>query len=371
MPDRKVCVTGAGGFIGMHIVELMGRQEGVTVVPLDHEAFNDNTRLVPALKGADAVVHLAAKNRGDDVYESNIQIVKTLISALDESGSTPHVLFSSSTQSGLDNPYGRSKKAGEELLAKWAEAAGGSVTNMVIPNVYGPGCKPFYNSVVATFCHQLTHGETPHVEVDKEMELIYVSELVEAISGFINNAPSSGVRVEQVKGTAKSTVSGLLEVLQSFREHYFNLHVVPELKDQFHADLYRTFITYMDDDDLAQRPTIHEDERGNLFEVVKQISGQVQVFVSSTKPGVVRGNHYHTRKLEKFCVLEGSGVIRLRSIGSDDVREIRIEDPPVFVEIPVFYTHNIENTGSADMLTLFWAGELFDPDDSDTYYMDV
>jgi UDP-2-acetamido-2,6-beta-L-arabino-hexul-4-ose reductase len=311
-------------------------------------------------------------NRGDDkeLYETNVLLVQELISAIGDAGSVPHVVFSSSIQRGLDNPYGRSKKAGEEIISGWADQRGASATMLEVPNVYGQACRPFYNSVVATFCYQLTHGETPEVHEDRQLELIYVGDLCERILDEIRSA-HAGVRNVQVDGSESITVRELLSLLEGFKDHYFNRMTVPDLSVPLHAKLYRTFITYLEAEDLLQVPEAHEDGRGGLFEVVRQRSGGGQVFFSSTRPGVIRGNHYHTRKLEKFCIIKGSAVVRFRRIGDKEVREIRVDGGPAVVEIPVFCAHQIENTGEDDLLTLFWTSEIYEPGDPDTYFEEI
>ena len=367
----KVCITGSDGFIGSHIVERLGRYDGVDVEPLNRKTFSDGAALRLALKDCTAVVHLAAMNRGEDdqIYETNVSLVKILIEAMRDAGVGPHVVFSSSTQASQDNPYGRSKKDGTDMLRAWAEETGAPLSVFVIPNVFGDGCKPFYNSVVATFCHQLTHGETPKIINDSSMELIYINDLAEHVCTHLFETQKDLSEIV-VKGTASIYVSELLALLESFRESYFVKRTVPDISDTFHANLYRVFVTYVDYDDLMYQPEVHSDDRGDLLEIVRNLSGG-QVFVSSTRPGVTRGNHYHTRKFEKFCILKGSAVIRLRKIGTDRVVEYVVDGRPAIVEIPIFRTHNIENTGGEDLLTLFWVNEIFDPGDSDTYFEEV
>jgi len=317
-------------------------------------------------------VHLAAMNRGDDkeIYDTNIELVNKLIKAIDKLNIQPHVIFSSSTQSALDNPYGRSKKEGERLFEEWSKKNKIPVTALIIPNVFGDRGRPFYNSVVATFCHLLTHGGQPQIQVDKEVGLIYINELSEVFWDKVKNSPAGFERVD-IKATATAKVTAILNLLNYFKECYYVKKIVPAFTSNFEKNLYNTFLSYAEPADFEQALTLRTDDRGSLFEVVKEDKGS-QIFFSTTKPGIVRGNHYHTRKQEKFCVVKGEAIIRLRRIGTDKIIEYKVSgDKPVVVEMPIFYTHNIENVGAGELCTLFWTNELFNPNDSDTFFEKV
>jgi UDP-2-acetamido-2,6-beta-L-arabino-hexul-4-ose reductase len=373
MEKLNVGITGIVGFVGSHLRERLGREESLSVIePFEDSFFEEPERLKEYLRHCGVVVHLAAMNRGEpgEIYNVNVELVDKLIAAIEELDIRPHIIFSSSTQCDLDNPYGRSKKEGMRLLSKWAKRNGTALTLMVIPNVFGDHGKPFYNSVVATFCHQISHGEQPKVMVDKNMGLIYVNELTELICQAIKNPPE-GVNEVRIQPTSQATVTEVLALLERYRDDYYDKKLVPHFKNVFERNLYNTFITYMDEVDYEQSLQLHSDDRGNLVEVVKQV-GVGQIFFSTTKSGITRGNHYHTRKMEKFCVVKGKGLIKMRRIGTDKVIEFKVSgDRPVAIEIPIFHTHNITNVGSKEMLTLFWTNELFDPLDPDTFYEEV
>ncbi len=372
MDKRKITITGLVGFMGSHIRDRLSREPNIDVQPFEDEFFANGEKLKAALDGAQAVVHLAAMNRGgeNEIYRTNIELVQKLTAALDELGQRPHVLFSSSTQAALDNPYGRSKKEGERLLEEWSRRSKAHVSAMVIPNVFGDRGRPNYNSVVATFCHKLTHGETPQVQADKELNLIYINELVELFWQRINNPPAGFERVE-VAPTASAKVTEILSRLSHYKECYYEKKIVPDLPTRFERNLYNTFLSYAETADFQQPLVLRTDDRGSLFEIVKQEGGN-QIFFSTTKPGITRGNHYHTRKMEKFCVVKGEAVIRLRRIGTDKVLEYRVSSQqPSVVEMPIFYTHHIENVGSTELCTLFWTNEVFNPDDTDTFFEKV
>ena len=369
---RKIVITGLIGFMGSHLRDRLSREQDMEVPQFEDAYFSQPEKLREVLTGSNAVVHLAAMNRGDEkeIYNTNIELVKKLTATLTELKITPHVLFSSSTQTALDNPYGRSKKQGEQLLEEWSKKTKAPVTVLVIPNVFGDRGRPFYNSVVATFCHLLTHGGQPQIQVDKELELIYINELTEIFWDKIKN-PSAGFDRVEVKATATAKVTDILAVLNHFKDCFYVKKIVPAFANNFEKNLYNVFLSYAEPADYEQPLTLRTDDRGSLFEIVKEEKGS-QIFFSTTKPGIVRGNHYHTRKQEKFCVVKGEAIIRLRRIGTDKVIEYQVSgEKPVVVEMPIFYTHNIENVGTGELCTLFWTNELFDPNDSDTFFEKV
>jgi UDP-2-acetamido-2,6-beta-L-arabino-hexul-4-ose reductase len=369
MNKLKVGITGITGFIGSHLRDRLLREENVSIAPFEDCYFEQMDKLKGFLSDTDVIVHLAAMNRGDpdELYNFNVSLVNKLVSQMEDLHVTPHLIFSSSIQSTLDNPYGRSKKEGEHIFEEWSRKNNAPVTVLTIPNVYGDGCRPHYNSVVATFCYELTHGGKPEIHEDREIILIYINELTEIIWRKTINPPT-GFENVKIKGTATAKVSEILSSLERFKECYFQKKVVPAFKNKFEQSLYNVFLSYLDTSDYEQRPPIHSDNRGTLFEIVKQEQSG-QIFYSTTKPGMVRGNHYHTRKMEKFCVVQGDAVIRLRRIGTDKIIEYKVSGcNPAVVEIPIFHTHNIENVGERDLHTLFWTNELYDPDNSDTFY---
>ena len=320
------------------------------------------------------------------IYDTNIKLVKQLIAACEETNSKPHILFSSSTQEEKDNPYGKSKKEGRELLEQWAKRNKAPFTGMIIPNVFGPFGHPYYNSVVATFCHQLTHNETPKIDVDGELKLIYVGELVDCFIKVVlgHSVPQSNTQCNTVSNpvkhcvtkktphTSQIKVSELLQKLKSYKENYFDKGIIPDLDDPFDRNLFNTFVCYIDHEEFFPfHLKLNTDDRGSFVETVKLNSGG-QVSFSTTKPGITRGNHFHIRKAERFAVIKGKARIELRRIGTDKVLSFDLDgDQPSFVDMPIWYTHNITNIGDEDVYTIFWISEHFDADDPDTYFEKV
>jgi UDP-2-acetamido-2,6-beta-L-arabino-hexul-4-ose reductase len=369
---RTVGVTGTSGFIAGHLVRRLSAEKDIRSLPCPRADIQNPRSLAALLGECDTLVHLAGANRGNEaaVYETNTSLVDKLVESLSGCKNPPHVIFASTTQRDRTNGYGRSKKYGEEQLRKWAARYGGRVTVLVIPNVYGAGCRPYYNSVVATFCHQLTHDQQPVVIDDQQLDLIWVNDLMEAMLEAVRRPPS-GVEVARIAGSARVTVSQLLSKLQAFRQSYFDEKIVPNLTDPFDASLYTTFLSYVELNDHCHRPRLHSDARGQLFEILR-LAGGGQIFFSTTKPGVIRGNHFHSRKIEWFYVVRGEAVIRLRRVGDGAVREFRVSgDSPQFISIPPLYTHQIENVGQEDLLTMFWCNEIYQASDPDTFFEQV
>jgi UDP-2-acetamido-2,6-beta-L-arabino-hexul-4-ose reductase len=398
----SIGITGQTGFIGTHLYNFFGlKKEDVTCIPFLDEYFSKPSVLENFVSQCDVIIHLAALNRHNNpqtIYETNIRLVKQLISAMENTGSSPHVLFASSTQEERDNEFGRSKREGRELLAAWAEKNKSPFTGLIIPNVFGPFGNPYYNSVVATFCHQLTHGEEPKIEVDATLKLIYIDELVKVIyeavcdqqsavsdqrsalsekhSPLITQNPkptghSSRVTRHsfQVLPTAEKKVSEILELITLYKNVYVDNGIFPELHDTFELNLFNTFRCYMDIPGFYPvKLKLNTDDRGSFVETIKSRLGG-QVSFSTTKPGVTRGNHFHTRKIERFAVIRGKARIRLRRTGTAEVLNFDLNgNEPAYVDMPVWYTHNITNVGEDDLYTVFWINELYDKDDADTYF---
>ena len=251
-------------------------------------------------------------------------------------------------------------------------------TGFVIPNVFGPFGNPYYNSVVATFCHQLTHDEIPKIEVDGEIKLIYVEELVYAIIQQITNHRSpvtshqSSITTFQVPHTSEIKVSELLQKLTDYKQNYFEKGILPNLDNTFERNLFNTFLCNIDHKNFYPfQLKKHSDTRGSFVETIKLKSGGLISF-SITNPRINRGNHFHTRKAERFAVIKGKARIELRKIGTDEILSFELDgENPSFVDMPIWYTHNITNIGNDELYTVFWINEHFDENDTDTYFEKV
>lgn len=360
----RIGITGYGDFLGKHLRwYLFPYDDQYELVEIDENIDDACT--------VDAIVHLFSASKTntpeEHIYKTNVEYTKKLLSSLDQTGKTPYIIYASSTHIYNDNPYGKSKKAVGELLRAWANKNGKPVTNLIIPNEFGEGCKPFTTSVVATFAHQLVNNAEVQINPDATVELIHGQSIAHTIVELINDPKDENLRLEGVVMSVKD----VYETLKHYKEAYYS-GIIPELVDSFHTALFNTLRSHIITSGFYPRSlTLHEDTRGSLFEMVKERTGG-QTFISTTKPGITRGDHYHTRKVERFCVLQGEARVDMRDILTDEVLSFEGNgDNPVYLDMPTFFTHNITNIGESDLVTSFWSNEIFDPEDTDTYYVKV
>ncbi|NOY95833.1 MAG: SDR family oxidoreductase [Chlorobi bacterium] len=375
----RVGITGQSGFIGAHLSNLLNLEKAtISLVPFQDDYFESMEELSGFVKQCDTIVHLAAMNRHEEpkvMYDTNIRLVKNLVKSCESTNSKPHIIFSSSIQESLGNLYGKSKYVGRMLFEEWAARNGAKFTGLVIPNVFGPFGMPYFNSVVATFCHQLTHGEQPQIQIDKKLQLIYINDLcnvfIKAIKQQLPGQKEEGSKY-LVQHTSEKNVSEILEILVSFKKGYFNQGVIPNIDNPFKRDLFNTFLCYINLEEYFPVPLkINTDSRGDFVETIKSASGG-QVSFSTTKPGITRGNHFHTRKVERFAVIKGKARIELRKIGTKTRYSFEIDGlQPAYIDIPVWHTHNITNVGNDDLYTIFWINEVYKQNDPDSYFEEV
>lgn len=374
----RVGITGQTGFVGTHLYNMLGLCSGIERILFYDEYFSDFRLLREFVKRCDVIVHLAAMNRHPEpevVYEANMSLARRLIEAMEVEKVTPYVLFSSSTQEERENPYGKSKRDGRRLLEEWAQKNGASFTGLIIPNVFGPFARPGYNSFIATFCYRLTRGECPEVIQDSPVRLIYVGNLCSYVINRIETVQQMVAPVIEsapVPYDFEKKVTEVLSLLANYQHLYLEQGYIPAMNDPNEVHLFNTFCSYLPFTDIYPRKlTPHADERGVFVETLKTgVGGQFSF--STTAPGVTRGNHYHTRKIERFAVIRGKALVQLRKIGTDAVLSFQLDgSEPTYVDMPVWYTHNITNIGEEELYTLFWINEWYNPDDSDTYYEPV
>ena len=370
---KSILVTGATGFIGRHLMEALDREKNIKV--LSYNNCCPNSALEAGLAEADFIFHLAGVNRPQNVEEyqnGNAVFTSRICTQLRQMERNPVIVFSSSVQASLDNPYGRSKLAAEEELRKYCEETGGCAILFRLPNVFGKWCRPNYNSVVATFCHNIAHDLPINIsDPAREIELVYIDDVILAFLNALNSFREvEGCHYSRVLKTFHVNLGNLSTTVQGFRESRKTL-LLPSFADEFTRYLYATFISYLDVSDFDYSLHVKTDERGCLAEFMK--SAQFgQVFVSRTKPGVTRGNHYHHTKTEKFLVVEGEAMVRLRQISTDLVLTYHIFGTDLrVVDIPPGYAHSIENVGATELVVLFWACETFDPTRPDTIPLKV
>ena len=371
---KRVGITGQNGFVGSHLYNTLGlNTEEYQRIDFKKEYFEQPDALDHFVKQCDVIVHLAAMNRHPDpevIYNQNIGLVTNLVASLERTGSKAHVLFSSSSQEERGNLYGKSKLEGRILFTEWAKKSDGIFTGLIIPNVFGPFGQPYYNSFIATFCHQLSHGQSPVIETDGEVKLIYVTELVKEFILQIKDGKTN--EHYTVPFTTSIKVSEVLSKLKLYKTLYFEKGEIPELHSYFDLQLFNTFRCSFDIPSYFPVKLMQsKDSRGAFVEVVRLgIGGQCSF--STTVPGITRGNHFHTRKIERFAVIKGKALIQLRKIGTKEVIDFYLDgSEPAYVDMPIWYTHNIKNIGQEELLTIFWINEAYNAEDSDTYFETV
>ena len=398
----KIGITGQAGFIGTHLYNTLSLHPDQYIrIPFRDEFFQSEEALDAFVKQCEVIVHLAAMNRHNDhnvLYKTNIELVQKLIDSMERTESKPYVIMSSSLQEEQDNLYGLSKREGRELFNQWADRNSAKFTGLIIPNVFGPFGVPFYNSVISTFSYQICNKQEPKLEVDNELKLIYVGDLVKVVldlfpadhaekktdyaytEGTENTEGTEGTestegwlppKVFEVPYKAKYKVTELLDKLQGYYDTYVVNGIFPALDNWFEVCLFNTFRSYLPKQHFPVKFHKHSDQRGIYVETMK-FNSRGQVSFSTTLPGITRGNHFHTRKIERFAVIKGKASIKLRKYGTYEIIEYILDgEEPAYVDMPIWYTHNITNIGDKELLTMFWINEVYDPNDPDTYYEPV
>ena len=369
----RIGITGQNGFIGYHLTQTIKyKHSDYTLVPFQKSFFEEESALVVFVFSCDVVVHLAGVNRAEtdeEVYDANIKLNTVLKKALINANFKGHLLFASSSQEKGDSIYGKAKKESRVLLEDTINSLGGKFTGLIIPNVFGPFCKHNYNSFVATFCSKIVNHESPQVINDTEVSLLYVGNLVSQILEVIRNPKDS---LFEIRPDLEVKVTEVLDLLNTFKDSYIGGNTIPYLQTPFELQLFNTFRSYLEIDQINPVSIVqHKDERGFFSELIRtEIGGQFSY--STTLSGITRGNHFHTRKIERFMVIGGKAKISLRKIGTTEVYEYLLDgENPSYVDMPIWYTHNIKNIGSTPLITAFWINEPFNSEDADTYFENV
>jgi UDP-2-acetamido-2,6-beta-L-arabino-hexul-4-ose reductase len=365
---KNVLVTGSKGFVGKNLLVELSRREDVKVLGFD--VGDDAAVLGKYLREADIIYHLAGVNRPRHVEEfasGNTGLTQTVVSHLAEYGRKTVIVMSSSTQATLDNPYGVSKKAAEDSVFAYGRETGAPVYVYRFTNIFGKWSRPNYNSVVSTFCHNIAHGlDITISDPAREMELVYIDDIVAEFIRVLEGSIPPSNTWKTVTPTYRVTLGELADKTMQLRGIRDTL-LIPDLSDEFTRKLHATYLSYLDKYDFSYPLDIKADNRGALAELIK--SPHIgQIFVSKSHNGIIRGNHYHNTKIEKFCVLQGEAVIRFRHILDNEVIEYPVSGNKwEVVDIPPGYTHHIENLSSDEMIVLFWTNQIFNPDRPDTF----
>ena len=367
----KVLVTGAKGFIGRNLVTTLKQDTNLEVIEIDIEQSVEE--LKQATLESEFIFHLAGINRPKDekeFFEGNTGLTETIIETLKQHQKKTPILITSSIQAELENAYGQSKKAAEDVLKNYSRETGANTYIYRLPNVFGKWCRPNYNSAVATFCHKITRDEEIWVnDRSISLNLVYIDDVVRCFIETMNNQPKSTDYLE-VTPVHPATLGEIVDLLISFKESR-ETRTVAKMDDPLAKKLYSTYLSYLPENQFSYPLQMNIDHRGSFTEFIKTPDrGQVSVNIS--KPGITKGNHWHHTKNEKFLVVSGTGVIRFRKVDNDKVIEYFVSGEKLeVVDIPVGYTHNIENLGTTDMVTIMWCNECFDPEKPDTIFMEV
>lgn len=367
---KTVLVTGASGFIGKNLCVQLEQNKELTILRFDRKSTTDDLKKL--ITKADFVFHLAGVNRPKDESDFNVgnrDLTDTVITLIKETGRKIPILITSSTQAELENPYGKSKKAAEKAVADFGKLTDTPTYIYRLPNVFGKWCKPNYNSVVATFCHNISHDLDITInDPNAVLTLVYIDDVVKdfllAMDGTKTVADDGFCHIPR---EFTITLQSLADKLNAFKKIPESL-IVPDLKDTFDRFLYATYLSYFDQKKFGYNLDMKSDQRGWLAEIIKsEHSGQT--LVSRTKPGFTRGNHWHHTKIEKFLVIEGQAEIIFNDLNSGQTFTYKVNGEELrVIDIPVGYVHSIKNVGETDLLTIIWADEIFDPENPDTYY---
>ncbi|WP_214756191.1 capsular polysaccharide biosynthesis protein CapF [Exiguobacterium sp. s157] len=369
---KKILITGSEGFIGKNLVAELKNRNYTNIYEFTRET--DLVMLNQYCKDADFVFHLAGVNRpkeNSEFLKGNYELTSVLLDTLKKHKNNCPVMISSSIQATLDNPYGVSKKAGENLFFEHNIHTGAKVLVYRFPNVFGKWCKPNYNSAIATFCHNIARDFPISInDHNVEMNLVYIDDLIEELIRSIDGKENRIGDFCEVPMSYTVTLGEIVELLYSFKDSREN-RMIPDMSNAFSKKLYSTYLSYLPNDKFSYDLKMHEDVRGSFTEFIKTPDrGQVSINISN--PGITKGNHWHHTKNEKFLVVSGQGVVRFRRLYSDEVIEYFVSgDKMEVIDIPVGYTHSIENVGTSELVTVMWANELLDAEKPDTYYLEV
>jgi len=368
----KILVTGAKGFVGKNLIAQLKNSGHTDIFEFDIET--DKSLLEKYTKECEFVFHLAGVNRPKDeneFMEGNFGFTSELLNLLKKNNNRAPVLITSSIQAEKDNPYGKSKKAGEDLLFAYSKETGAKVLVYRFSNLFGKWSRPNYNTVVATFCYNVANGLELQVNnPDANLALCYIDDVLNELIRALEGRETRKDKYCYVPIVHNIKLGDLAEKIESFKASRTDL-IIPNMGDELTKKLYSTYLSFLPEDKFSYDLKMNCDNRGSFTEFIRTAeNGQVSVNVS--KPGITKGNHWHNTKNEKFMVVCGEGVIRLRKIGKDEIIEYRVNGEKLeVVDIPIGYTHSIVNIGEKDLVTIMWVNECFDPENPDTFYLEV
>jgi len=368
----KILVTGAKGFIGKNLLAELRNREYTNIFEVDIDTSKELLNIYA--KECEFIFHLAGVNRPKDekeFMEGNFGFTSELLDLLKKHKNNSSVLITSSIQAERDNAYGKSKKAGEDLIFDHAKEMGTKARVYRLPNVFGKWSRPNYNTVVATYCHNIARDIEIQVNApDAELNLVYIDDV---INEFINTLEEKRNKVDkfyEIPVVHSIKLGELAELIKSFKNSRKDLSVI-NMSNELNKKMYSTYLSFLPEDDFSYFLKMNVDNRGSFTEFLRTPDrGQVSVNIS--KSGITKGNHWHHTKNEKFLVVSGEGTIRFRKIDEEKIIEYKVSGEKLeVVDIPTGYTHSIVNTGTEDMVTVMWVNECFDPNKPDTYFLEV
>lgn len=361
---KRIGITGAAGQLGFVARARLQFHHAMEVIPAERQTFANPRSLAAFVSQCDVIVHLAGINRGSDeeIENGNRKLAEALVQSCRQAKAKPAIVFSSSIHRDRDTPYGRAKRQCADILEEFCRSADTQFTEIVFPNLFGEFSRPFYNNFVGTFCHQISSGQEPTIDQDTEIELLHYVDAADTIAQAITVGVSGVMRPTGVT----SRVGKIAALIKDFHGEYAT-GTVPDLRDPFKLKLFNTYRAYVFPQIYPVALTRHVDNRGSFFECVRA-KNRGQVSFSTTLPRITRGNHFHFQKIERFLVISGTARISVRKLYSNETRQFDvIGQDPCFIDMPTMHTHNITNTGSDELLTLFWTNEFFEPKNPDTY----
>ncbi|WP_323703213.1 NAD-dependent epimerase/dehydratase family protein [Mammaliicoccus sp. Dog046] len=369
---KTIVITGANGFVGKNLKYDLMQTTDYQILEVSRETSVEDRNKY--LMSSDCIVHLAGVNRPEndsEFNEGNVELLAEMLEIIKENPNNPSIILSSSIQANSENPYGKSKSNAEKLLKKFSQSNGNNIYIYQLPNLFGKWCKPNYNSVIATFCYNIAnHKEIQINDREIELSLNYIDDVIVEIKNAITGNPTIIDGQPTVSNVHKATLGQIGDLIKSFKATREN-RTLPKLDNPFEKALYSTYLSYLPTDEFSYPLKMNVDNRGSFTEFLKTPDrGQVSVNIS--KPGIVKGNHWHHTKNEKFLVVSGEGVIRFRKPDTSEIIEYHVSGEKLeVIDIPVGYTHNIENLGTENMVTIMWVNEMFDPENPDTYFLEV
>ena len=368
----KILVTGANGFVGKNLIAELNNRGYKDIYKFDIDT--DKLLLDEYAKNCEFVFHLAGVNRPKDekeFMEGNFGFTSQLLDILKKNNNKAPILITSSIQAERDNPYGNSKRAGEELLFSYSRETETKVLVYRLPNIFGKWSKPNYNTVVATYCYNISRGLDIQINnPEAEITLCYIDDVLDEFIRALEGKPTKNDEYCSVQVVHQIKLGELADRIKSFRESRNNLNI-SNMEDLLIKKLYSTYLSFLPEDSFSYDLKMNCDNRGSFTEFIRT-PDRGQVSVNVAKPGITKGNHWHHTKNEKFLVVSGTGVIRFRKIDSDEIIEYNVSgDKLQVVDIPTGYTHSIVNIGDTDMVTVMWVNEAFNPEKPDTYFLEV